>query len=205
MFTLFLIAFLNSQCCTVDEVSRAGKNSLGVLHYRGIYQSISSNEHQYFQQNFASCNMALKCIMVTNRKRVVHTLLFLFQVIFGNLFKLPVSPQLELFYGSLLVDLCKSHQATIPGVVSFTCVLYIVIKKCHVVISVYWMLCQFSHQPCLCIYSFNEMLRHQASVLFTVLLYVLGNLALTRNLQLAQATELLYERINTMNTTCLHR
>lgn len=60
------------------------------------------------------------------------------EVIFGNLFKLPVSPQLELFYGSLLVDLCKSHQATIPGV-------------------------------------------------------------------LAQATELLYERINTMNTTCLHR
>lgn len=60
------------------------------------------------------------------------------EVIFGHLFKQPVSPHLEFFYGSLLVELCKIQQNTIPGV-------------------------------------------------------------------LAQATELLYERINTMNVTCVHR
>ncbi|XP_028406965.1 nuclear cap-binding protein subunit 1-like [Dendronephthya gigantea] len=60
------------------------------------------------------------------------------EVIFGNLFNLPVPRHLEIFYGSLLVELCKTHQASVPGV-------------------------------------------------------------------LAQATELLYERIDTMNTTCLHR
>ncbi|XP_046857946.1 nuclear cap-binding protein subunit 1-like isoform X2 [Xenia sp. Carnegie-2017] len=60
------------------------------------------------------------------------------EVIFGNLFRLPVSSKLELFYGSLFVELCKTNQSSFPGV-------------------------------------------------------------------LAQATELLFERIDTMNITCRHR
>jgi hypothetical protein len=46
--------------------------------------------------------------------------LFLLQVIFSEIFRLPNPPHIELFYGSLLIELCKSQPNSMPGIVSFT-------------------------------------------------------------------------------------
>lgn len=52
-------------------------------------------------------------------------IVFLFQVIFSEMFRLPMSYHTQVFYGSLIMELCKLRSDTIPGIVSF---LYLKLK-----------------------------------------------------------------------------
>lgn len=44
---------------------------------------------------------------------------FVSQVIFGELFQLPVPPHIDVTYTTLLIELCKLQPGSLPQVVSF--------------------------------------------------------------------------------------
>ena len=45
---------------------------------------------------------------------------FTFQAVFGQLFQMPRAPHVEIFYGALLIELCRLQPGSMPQVVSFT-------------------------------------------------------------------------------------
>lgn len=46
------------------------------------------------------------------------TFFVVFQVLFSEMFRLPNPHHVQVFYGSLIIELCKSQPNTMPGVVS---------------------------------------------------------------------------------------
>lgn len=65
------------------------------------------------------------------------------QVIFGELFQLPVPPHIDVMYTTLLIELCKLQPGSLPQVVSLK-VVYDVVNKRGV-----YEAATFLHTPCL--------------------------------------------------------
>lgn len=51
--------------------------------------------------------------------KYLSAVFFIFQVIFGELFQLPVPPHIDVMYTTLLIELCKLQPGSLPQVVSF--------------------------------------------------------------------------------------
>jgi nuclear cap-binding protein subunit 1 len=61
------------------------------------------------------CASKLLHLNVTNRIAVNYMIV---EIVIGQMFNLPKSPQIEVFYGSLLIELCKMQPTFLPQVVS---------------------------------------------------------------------------------------
>ena len=61
------------------------------------------------------CASKLLNLNVTNRIAVNYMIV---EIVMGQMFNLPKSPQIEVFYGSLLIELCKMQPTFLPQVVS---------------------------------------------------------------------------------------
>lgn len=150
------------------------------------------------------------------------------QVIFGELFQLPAPPHIDVMYTALLIELCKLQPGSLPQVVSFTawsCWHMTKKKQCvgsfsaaltqlwrdHVVACCYVMwLGRCSALDLAQVYwvhfsvyrdSFSKTCgreTHTSVCCFQLLFF-------NTDRQLAQATEMLYMRLDTMNTTCIDR
>ena len=57
--------------------------------------------------------------------------MFFFQIIFGAMFRLPEPDHIFVFYGSLIIELCKINQGTMPSCVSFHFFQFLNVEKKH--------------------------------------------------------------------------
>ena len=77
-----------------------------------IEDEIANIIHTYHMER-KDCALQLTQIRAKNKIPLNYMII---EVIFGHLFMLPRPPHLELFYGSLLLELCKLQPSTLPPV-----------------------------------------------------------------------------------------
>ena len=70
---------------------------------------------------FLSCMVPVAHVFFYKSSNIelTHSFFSIFQVIFSEMFKLPNSHHPQIFYGALIIELCKLQPNSIPGIVSF--------------------------------------------------------------------------------------
>ena len=81
-----------------------------------IEEQLHSTINTYFLDRKLCANKLLT-LRVTSKIPLNYVIV---EIVFGQLFMLPKTPHIELFYGSLLLELCKSQPNYMPQVVSET-------------------------------------------------------------------------------------
>lgn len=101
---LQLCIILTFQRSTVTQLSREKQDPTQLPHCGGtVLVAIQINRYY---------------VLTACRKSQIE--LYFVQVIFGQLFQLPIPPHIDVMYTALLIELCKLQPGSLPQVVSFT-------------------------------------------------------------------------------------
>ncbi|CAD5206410.1 unnamed protein product [Bursaphelenchus okinawaensis] len=68
--------------------------------------------------NYLNYKICAKELLAYQKKDTVPLNYVVIEVVFSQLFRLPNSPHLELFYGALLLELCRTEASTMPQVLA---------------------------------------------------------------------------------------